>query len=217
MRVPPAPLLLSLVAVAAAGVAHGMFTDRWGPSGQLQQALAALPRVPAAFGDWAGEERSLTADAMAVGGIKGAVYRQYKNPRTGETVQFLIVCGRGGPITVHTPDVCYGGAGYQRIGEVEAGSVEAAGQTDTFAVGRFRKTGVVPTRLEIYWAWSRDGAAWQAPSNPRAALARSPALYKMYVIREFAPGSQAEGTNSCENFLRRALPDIRNTLPHAGS
>jgi hypothetical protein len=217
MRAAPTPILVGLALVGTLGVVHGVWTDRWGPSGQLQQAVGALPRVPAAFGDWVGKDESLDADAMTVGGIKGAVYRRYKNPRTGESVAVLVVCGRGGPISVHTPDVCYAGAGYRQLAPEKRREVKPDdGPAGEFAVAKFRKLGVVPAELEIYWAWSRDGATWQAPVNTRAALARYPALYKMYVVREYVPGSQAEGLDSCQNFLRRALPDIRQALSPAG-
>ena len=212
MRAAPAPVLFGLALVGMVGVVHGTWTDRWGPSGQLQQALAALPRVPAAFGDWSGTDETLDANTMTVGGIKGYVSRRYTNPRTSEAVAFLIVCGRGGPMSVHTPDVCYAGAGYRPVGPEQRRAVEAGGRADQFAVGKFRKVGVVPSQLEIYWAWSRDGVTWQAPADTRAALARYPALYKMYVVREYVPGSPAEGGDSCQNFLRRALPDIRQAL-----
>ena len=52
--------------------------------------------------------------------------------------------------------------------------------------------------------------------NPASRLCASPALYKMYVVREFMPKSRAESTPSCETFLRQALPVIRQSLPSSG-
>ena len=128
----------------------------------------------------------------------------------------LLVCGRGGPISVHTPDICYEGAGYRQLAPEKPKTLESGeGHTDAFNVARFGKPGVVPTQMEIYWGWSRDGVTWQAPSNPRVSLARLPALYKMYIVREFTPGSRAENAETCEAFLRRVLPVIRQTLPPA--
>jgi hypothetical protein len=129
-------------------------------------------------------------------------------------VSFLIVCGRGGPISVHTPDICYGGAGYRQLEKEQIRDVESGdGTSHSFKVTRFVKPGaVVPTQLEIFWSWSRDGLNWQAPENPRLALARSRALYKMYVVREYMP-NRGESVPSCESFLRQALPVIRQTLP----
>ena len=214
----PAPLLLSLALVVALGVGHGLSTDRWGTSDELGRALGGLGRVPAAFGDWAGEDVPYAAEDMNRVGIRGAVFRRYQDARTGDVVSVLLVCGRGGPISVHTPDVCYAGAGFQQIAdERRKGFETGGGRADEFWAARFGKRGgVVPTQLDVYWAWSRDGRTWEAPDNPRLAFARSPALYKLYVVREFVPGSRSESADPCEVFLRRALPEIRQTLPPAG-
>jgi uncharacterized protein DUF3485 len=214
-----APLLVSLVLIGTLGVVHGVYTDRWGPSGQLEHALAGLPRVPAKFGDWTGDDMPLDPEAMNAAGIRGGMFRKYSNPRTGESVSFLIVCGRGGPITVHTPDVCYAGAGYRQLDAEQTKSIDSGGGAkSTFKVAHFAKaSSVLPMRLEIYWAWSRDGETWQAPENPRLALARAPALYKLYVVREYAHKSRIEYSDASEAFLKQALPVIRQTLPVSGS
>jgi hypothetical protein len=214
MRSALGPILVSIALVASLGVVHGIYTDRWGPSGQLEQAVSALSRVPSQFGDWKGEDVPHDAEELTRAGIRGGVFRKYTNPLTRESVSFLIVCGRGGPISVHTPDICYGGAGYRQLEQEQIRDVESGdGTSHSFKVTRFVKPGaVVPTQLEIFWSWSRDGLNWQAPENPRLALARSRALYKMYVVREFMP-NRGESVPSCESFLRQALPVIRQTLP----
>src|SRR5690348_2531079 len=104
--------LVALAVVVASGVAHGLWTGRWGQPHQLEPAVARLGRVPAAVGDWEGRELPLNRQTLAVAEVAGHVSRRYQNSRTGESVLMLLVCGRPGPISVHTPDVCYEGAGY---------------------------------------------------------------------------------------------------------
>jgi hypothetical protein len=214
MRTASGPILVCLTLLLTLGAVHGIYTDRWGPSGKLEEALAALPQVPMKFGDWTGEDVPYEADALTRAGIKGGVFRRFTNVRTRESISLLIVCGRGGPISVHTPDICYSAAGYQQLApelrkEVENGE----NQKDWFYVARFGKpAAVVPVQLEIYWTWSRDGVTWHAPENPRLSLARAPALYKLYVVREYAPKSRAEAAATSEKFLRQALPAIRQSL-----
>jgi uncharacterized protein DUF3485 len=218
VRAAMAPILVCMVLVASLGVVHGVYTDRWGPSGQLEQALAGLPHVPSKIGDWKGEDQPYDIEELTRAGIRGGVFRRYTNQRTRESISFLIVCGRGGPISVHTPDICYAGAGYQQLEAEQRKDVEIAdGSSHSFYVARFAKPGIAPTLMEIYWTWSRDGTDWRAPENPRLALARSRALYKLYVLREFPPKSRAESRPSCETFLRQALPVIRQSLPNSGS
>ena len=93
--------------------------------------------------------------------------------------------------------------------------MEGDKRKDAFRVARFGKPGIVPVQLEIYWAWSRDGRSWEAPDNPRTVLARSPALYKLYVVRQFVAGSRDENVDSCQEFLRRALPEFGTALAPA--
>jgi len=212
-------VLVAVVLVGTLGVVHGIYSDRWGPSGQLQQSLTALDGgVPTTFGDWVSEENESDPEMMARAGIKGWVSRRYTNVRTRETVSFLVVCGRGGPLSVHTPDVCYAGAGFAQLTDAKQKDVVEAqegGRTHTFRVARFGKPGgVAQSQLEIYWGWSRDGRVWTAPDSPRMALARFPALYKMYIVREFIPSSKTAAADPCQEFLRRALPELRTKLTH---
>jgi hypothetical protein len=206
------PLGAELIAGVAGGV-HGLQTDRWRTSAELEHALARIPAVPRGFGDWKSEDVAFEADDMARAGIKGCLFRTYQNPRSRQAVSLLLVCGRGGPISVHTPDVCYAGAGYRQLADAQTRDVDwGGGQKGTFRVARFAKPGVVPEQLEIYWAWSRDGRAWEAPDNPRLSLARSPALYKLYAIRSYVAGTQQEDAAWCPDFLSRALPEIGRAL-----
>lgn len=200
------PLLLCVVVAVSAGIVHGLQTDRWRPSPQLERAVGRLASVPETTGGWQSEDVPYDANGMARAGIKGCLSRSFRNPATRETVSVLLVCGRGGPISVHTPDICYVGAGYSQLTNAKAKEVEAEGLKGEFQVARFGKPGVVPTQLEIYWAWSRDGRSWEAPDNPRLSFARSPALYKLYVVRQFVAGSRDESADSCHEFLRQALP-----------
>jgi hypothetical protein len=175
MRSASGPILVCLVLVASLGVVHGVYTDRWGPSGQLELAAAGLDRVPSKIGDWTGKDVEHDPEELIRAGIRRGVFRGFTNDSTRESVSTLIVCGRGGPISVHTPDICYAGAGYRQLEKEQRKNVESSdGTTHSFMVARFTKPGALPpTQLEIFWAWSRDGVSWEAPENPRFALARS--------------------------------------------
>jgi len=208
-----APVLAGALLAGGLGAVHGVYTDRWGPSGQLQEATAKLDRLPPAFGDWISEDAPFEAEDMARAGIHKCVFRRYTNRRTRAAVSVLVVCGRGGPISVHTPDVCYAASGYRQTTDAKARDVVAGDGTYPFRVARFAKTeGVSQAQLEVFWAWSRDGGGWDAPDNPRVSLARAPALYKFYVVREFLPGTRAEAADVCGAFLARAIPEFRGAL-----
>jgi hypothetical protein len=207
------PIVVSLALVGAMGAVHGILIDRWGPSTELADAAAALERVPTDIGDWHGTDQPLTQRVIELAGIERGVFRRYHNAKTDQLVSILLVCGRGGPISVHTPDVCYEGAGFELQGAESPKPIDAGeGRTASFFVGRFARPGVLPSQLEIFWGWSTDGVTWQAPDNPRLSLARSRALYKLYVVREFTPGSPQESADTCEEFLKLALPVFQEVL-----
>jgi hypothetical protein len=209
------PLLVLIVLVSSVGVAHGWLTGRWGVSADLQRAAVALDRFPKAVGNWvAVEDTPYDADDVARHGIRGHVGRTFRHSQTGEVLQVLVVCGRGGPISVHEPDVCYAAAGYRLMGAKHQLPEPSTGAT--FWTGRFVKpTGVVPQQLDIYWAWSRDGAAWGAPDNPRVTFAWAPSLYKLYVVRSSVGSSAGDTSDSrVREFLSSLLPQLNGSLAH---
>src|SRR5690242_1787433 len=107
-RLVPAAVAVALVVLS--GVVHGFWTGRWSapPAGDVAGRLDA---VALDLGDWQGQK--LEPDARQVDGMAGVLYRRYVNRATGSAVNVYLVCGRSGPVAVHTPDVCYGASGYQ--------------------------------------------------------------------------------------------------------
>src|SRR4051794_1677541 len=95
----------------ASGLLHGYWTDRWQVPVEPAVAAARLEKVPASLGDWEVQEtegKPGTVDAA----LAGSLQRQYVNRRTGQKVAVVLVCGRFGPVSIHTPEACYGSSGY---------------------------------------------------------------------------------------------------------
>jgi hypothetical protein len=210
------PLLTAILLVAATGVVHGLRTNRWSVSRELESAVARLDRVPTVIGDWEGKPSELDRRQLEAAGIAGHLVRRYVNRQNGEAVTLLIVCGRPGPIAVHTPDVCYSGIGFELREAVTKVTVEAGSppRPAEFCRGDFVKQGPAPSPsgLRIFWAWDAAGP-WAAPENPRLTYAPYRALYKLYVVRELAdrPGSPA-GSDKGVEFLRALLPELDRCL-----
>ena len=188
--------LAALALLVAAGLVHGRLTDRWGTSTELVDAAARLGRVPRSIGDWRGQDVPMDRRQIDRAGIQGYVSRGYRNARDGREVSVLLVCGRPGPIAVHTPDVCYRGAGYEPEAEPVAEVLgTAGGRPARFLKARFSKaTAAGPRALDIAWAWNARGS-WEAPSNPRVSFAAQPYLYKIYLIssHDGPPGPSTNG------------------------
>src|SRR5262249_45459950 len=148
------------------GFVHGLWTDRWRVAPEIDEAAARLPKLPRVLGDWRGSDLKLDQRQLARGGVAGHVARRYENPLTGTTVNVVVVCGRPGHIAAHTPDVCYGGAGYLLEGTPETQTIkdEFTGQEGQFLVARFTKQqGAVQERLRLFYAWKGSGS-WEAPA-----------------------------------------------------
>lgn len=205
------PLLLLLAGVAGSGIAHGLWSGRWNVSDGAERAAARLPDVPLTIGDWDGQMGELSPRHLSVAELSGARLCEYVNRRTGSVVSTLLVCGRPGPVSVHTPEVCYAGAGYEAVGaRTRYSNPSLPGAA--FWLCDFQKPNTATLdRLRIFYSWSINGP-WSAPENPRLAFFRQPALYKLYVIRQMAQVDEPLEDDPAVEFLKVFLPQVEKSL-----
>jgi len=209
------PLLAVCVIVIGSGVIHGLIIDRWGSSDVLNQAAASLKQVPREFGDWKSEESTISERELEIGEIDGYLARVYTNQVDKSTVSLMIVCGRPGPISVHTPDICFRGAGYQLVNQYERhhfASEQKTDQTVDAFFADFTKPGTAMTpNLRVFWTWS-DGRQFFAPDSPRVAFAGKPFLYKIYLTRAIERVGEPPETDACVSFFQLAKPVLERSL-----
>jgi hypothetical protein len=167
-------------------------------------------------GEWKGKDLpDLSDEEIRRAGIAGCLLRRYDNPRSGAALTFFLVCGRPGQIAVHTPDVCYAGAGYEMTSQQARQIAPSDRRVPTASawVGRFRKVGAsAPSFMRIIWSWATPGAEWKAPDNPRLAYAGERALYKLYVIRDLTTPDEGLEDDAGVQFLRQFLPALDKAL-----
>src|SRR5262249_8482825 len=131
--------------------------------------------------------------------------------RTNSRVQVFLVCGRPGPISVHTPDVCFEGAGYRMTGAPAKFPLEFS-PDDEFWHVTFLKEGLQSQdQVGVFWAWNSDGH-WQAPDNPRWTFARSKALFKLYLIHDVPRSKLPPHKDSTLDLLKELLPKLKECL-----
>lgn len=188
-----APFVLAIVVVLAAGAFHGNWTNRWDDSPELDASLVYLPKLPMTIGPWVGEDVPQTEAQLRTftqAELRVAVVRAYKHRESGERIDIMAVCGPPGPIGTHTPEACYGGAGFTL--QVAPSPLEfpvtnpTSGKPNSFWVADFRDNKTVTRNgLKIYWSFRPNGpdGHWEASSKPRGEYALNRALYKIYVIR----------------------------------
>jgi len=202
--------VITVLVLVIAGVWNGLLSDRWGDSTDLTAAVKRLEQVRPALGEWVGRPAPIDTRALQLTEVSSYLSRSYLHRGTGEVVNILILCGRPGPVSVHTPDVCYLGAGY-KMGPraVETWTDVVPGIQAEFWSARFSKPRD-PIPLHISWAWS-DGGEWHAPQFPRLAFINSRVLYKLYVIRPIRSGT-ATTDEGLRAFLKELLPELQRSI-----
>lgn len=212
IRLLPALALLALV--IASGLTHGLWTNRWAVSRSLEEALARLDRVPSVVDDWEGTDFELNPRQLEVGQIDGCLARRYRHREDGREITVLLVCGLPGPIAVHTPDICYSGAGYTPAAPpiAEPIPIDPSLESAVFKTAEFRKTeAILPESLRIFWSWS-DGEAWEAPEHPRPHFMTSGALYKLYVMCGHQEHDKPKAIKTCKDFITVFIPELSKTI-----
>ena len=178
-------------------------------SAQLDAAVERVAHVPKVVGDWQAHDEELDTRAFEQTGAKGYWVRTYVNQRTKESVLVILMCGRPGKMAVHTPEVCYGGAGHELQNQAAPCAIKSGG---SFWSAHFVKKGVESTHLRLYWAWNATGE-WDASPGPRWQFRGEPFLYKLYVSRDNSqqPNLAAQADPTAE-FLRQFVPVMKKTL-----
>lgn len=205
------PLLTGLALVLAAGLVHGIWSQRWlgTPAAAAAQRLDYCPDQD--LGPWqilpVQADDVPPAEELEAAGVERAWGRTYQHRYNHYQVRVLVLAGRTGPLVKHRPEDCYPGAGYELAAPAARLSLPD-GQALWSA--RFNHRDVTGTsQLRIFWAWFA-GSTWQAPDNPRWSFARQPSLFKIYAVCDGADGSA--DTDPAADLLRRLTPVLAAVL-----
>jgi hypothetical protein len=205
-------LFLATAAAVASGVVHGRWTDRWYADEETGAVASRLERVSDELGEWQGEP--LEQESKPPKGVAGHYVRRFVNRRNGEGVTVALVGGRPGPVSIHTPDACYGASGFEVATQTRYKMPHEGSEPEVeFCTAQFlRQRASERTQLRIFWAWSTDGN-WQAPENPRVEFARQPVLYKLYLVREMnTPDQPLSPDDPCLALMQQLGAELRKAL-----
>jgi hypothetical protein len=199
---------ISLVLIVS-GLVHGRWTDRWVTSTAPFEAAARLDKVAAlSINGWDGKAVNTRADEQ----IAGTLQRHYTNNATSQDLSIALVCGRPGPVSIHSPDICYTASGYT-VGTPSKITVETVpGTRATFwTATASRVTATQESRLRLFWAWNA-GDGWTASDDPRVAFARRPVLHKLYVVRDLDNLNEDVTKDPSLTFMKELLPALDEAL-----
>ena len=200
--------------LAAAGVVHGYWTDRWIADARLTTAADRLADIPMTIGEWVGKDNEVKPGQTSPG-VTGCLQRTYFNRRLGATVVVALVNGRPGPVATHTPEACYGASGYQVDRRSPVGLDTKAVPAQFWTSDATRTRVSEETKLRLFWAWN-GGDGWVAANDARLQYPRYryPVLHKLYVLRELA-GDRKPATSKdepCLAFLELFVPELERAL-----
>lgn len=220
------PIATALILILAAGVANGLWVDRWSVSHELEQMTQRLQHVPLTIGDWVGKDQddpasqALTQRLIHEGTLHALVSRVYRNRQTGQEVALLMATGRPGPISTHNPLTCYGASGFNQSSAVKPIAIKTD-SSDGPVSGVFSRCSFskirdgIPEALTVFWAW-HSPKGWTAAEDPRLAFAAYRALTKIYVVRSdqgYLAGLEPnEDQEPAVRFIQDSLPVIDDTL-----
>jgi hypothetical protein len=223
MRHPLLPVLAGLVVLLAGGLLHGYWTLRWFASPALAAAAARLNHVPGNVAGWEASPLRIPEEQLVQAGAVAWKLQSYSSPESDVPISTLLLVGRSGAMTIHEPQHCYPGAGFEMKGVAgsEARKVRVTVKSyqgeplGEFWTAHFeRQTPTGPATLRIYWAWNAGGK-WRAPDNPRWELASEPSLFKLYVIRDVTYRALKQEQEPIYRFLQELLPRLTPALSPA--
>lgn len=205
--------LLGVLIATAVVVGAGYYKEGLqGIRVDTEAARDQLVATPASVGDWQlKEEQDLDASVVELLNCKGYINRVYVHQQTGAQIHVAVLAGPAGPISVHTPDVCYSSREFRSEGFQK--HLEIAGDvSQVFWRMGFRRNDLEAQQLQVVYGWW-DGHGWSAPESSRFAFARAPILYKLQLAHVIPNHLSIDDLTVVSDFLREFLP-VLNTHLH---
>lgn len=204
-------IVLITAFLGCAAYIHGMWSNRWANAGQVQgkNLLAGLGEE---IGDWRCGE-FMTINAADVPPNTKCETRRFDPMKDGLPMVVSITSGSPGAVAVHTPDVCYLGAGFQLRGAVTKQTIPLTdGKSATFYLADFVKSKATGNEMiRVRWAWSGNGN-WEAPDYPRWTFARVPVLYKLYIVHPLTDDDDLTKNDPYRKFVADLTPALSQQM-----
>lgn len=221
---------LIALATVATGVVTGTLGNRWQRPQDLDAIATSLKKITATpqIGPWRLKETSrLSPEIAKLLHTSGDLSCKYINEQTGDAVDLVVLVGETGPLSTHSPEVCYSSREYQVVSEPESQTIESAAGPAEFLSMTLSSEGLDGSLLRVWYAW-HNGAQWLAPRNARIALRAEPFLFKIQIATYLTgledgrqPGARPTDEKSsaavkqaevCRTFLVDIMPVLNSAL-----
>lgn len=209
-RIPPSFLValsLGMGLTVVSGLAFGWLDARWASPPDMVAIGSKLEQLPERVGDWTlVETQQLDDNARQLLRCYGDAVRVYANVNSGSRVTVAVLLGPRGPISVHTPEICYSGQGVAQHGERTRAEVSSGGVKHALWQTSFLSKVDQQPEFEVFYAWS-DGGPWLAAEQPRYWL--TDRLYKIQLAGPpTVDGQPSESLQFLELFLEQLQPQL---------
>jgi hypothetical protein len=203
---PTLAIALAAVLTLFSGMIQGHLNHRWGMSPDARAAVAVLDQIPHEFGKWRLETggEKLSDVVKNILQCEGYLSNRYVN-EAGDQVSVAVLLGPPGPISVHTPEVCYSSREFDQVEDRVRTPVESDGHAGSFWRTTFRSRKIDGSWMSVYYAWS-DGGAWTASESPRFEFAGQPYLFKLQMAGHPNEDPRSTGSDPCVSFLNDFVP-----------
>jgi hypothetical protein len=216
-NLPLIALTAVLLSTLGVGFVQGRISNRWGMRSDAELAAERLRRrLPNEVGNWRVRSDDKLPDPVAkILQCPAYITRVYEHQQTGDVVNVAVLLGPPGPISVHTPEVCYSSRDYTPDGDRRLATVkDLAGKEHTLWHLPLKANNLEASSLRIFYGWS-TGARWGATEYPRFSFGGLPHLYKLQVAVTSHPASEAIEFDAGKDFLECFLPQLQPQMVEA--
>jgi hypothetical protein len=206
-----------LVSTLLVGFVHGRITNRWGLRADANAAAEILRKgLPMEVGNWrVRSEDKMPDPVVKILQCPAYITRVYEHQQTGDVVNVAVLLGPPGPISVHTPEVCYSSREFTPDGDRRSTKIEDLdGKEHTLWHLPLKANNLDGSSLRVFYGWS-VGSVWGAPEYPRFNFGSLPHLYKLQVAVTDHPASEAIDFDAGQDFLECFLPQLAPRMVEA--
>ena len=206
-------LIATLLLTIGSGVVSGRLDNRWGQTTDLVGAGQRLQELPEQFGPWVRQaSQPVNSDIMEMLQCAGGLHHIYRSRDTGDVVSMALFVGPPGPMSVHTPEVCYSLAGHVQKENASRFKIRESGSAEEYFWSvTFKSNDLQGGLLRVAYGWN-SGHGWTAPDQPRFAFGGEAKLYKLQVASSVATQAELSERDPCLEFLRDFVPVANKRL-----
>lgn len=218
-QLPVIALTAVLVSTIGVGILQGRISNRWGLQTNAENAAEQLRRsLPKEVGNWrVRSDDKLPPNVVKILQCPAYISRAYEHQQTGDVVNVAVLLGPPGPISVHTPEVCYSSRDFTKDGERRRVNVTDLSKNAHSLWSLSLKGNTLDvSSLRVFYGWS-TGGIWGAPEYPRFGFGSLPHLYKLQVAVTDHPSSKAIEFDAGQDFLECFLPQLQPQMVEASS